>query len=796
MSIAILLISGCNVLRFVPKGKSLVDRNRVKIEGNEKIEDLNEQILLVPNRKMLGVVKFNLWSYYFGQKAFKRDSVVGRIKTKEGKKKIITRGKKVNKLKRIFTEIIGEKPVYYDSIMVRRSEINLKNFLYQKGYYNASVSSTVKTYLKRSYITYNITPRTPYEIRKIEYNGSDIILDKAANEFGKSTNLKIGDRVDGEKLGLERDRLTSEYRNHGFYYFNKSFIEILVDTGGHNRGANVYYIISNPGGVKNASQQTIQKVVVEMNFRQQFGRRDTLTFPKENGIKYLFNGYNIKPNIINRSVLLRPDSLFSQKNLEATYNKLIGLGLFTSVNISVLPYKSDTTNKILVYINLTPSSKHDLYLEPQIITSDKQTDLNSQDNNPRNYGLAAAITLNNKNVLRNAEDFNIKFRTAAEKQFGSGSGRSVVLEFFKDTIAKFKAANFESNLTFELLFPKLVGLRKLDLKPYLKQSRTSINLTLLTEINSTYERKSLPINFTWQTRYQTKDKQSFNFYYSPIQLSFNKAKIDTGFLNRLNTYDSLRLVRSFRSYIIASQKASVEYNNMSKSPNLYWNIRSTLFELSGNLLELGFRIAGEKQQEKTIRNVQYFQYFRTDIDATRYRIFGKNKTLVLRANLGFALPYGNSVIMPLERQFFVGGSNSLRGWRPRVLGPGNYNDNSEIQLDRTGDVMIVTNAEYRFAIAPGKADGAFFLDAGNIWSFGRKASIESKLTAKFYNQLAINTGVGFRFNLDFFILRLDFGVPLHDPSKPEGERLVVREFKTFRWGIDNIRPSLAVGYPF
>ncbi len=776
MGIVILLSSGCNVLKFVPKDKTLLDANFVKVDGDEKIEDLKEQILLVPNRKMLGVVKFNLWSYYVGQKLFPRDTI--KIKF-------------VRKIKYTLTDIIGEKPIYLDNSMIIKSEKNLKQFIYQKGYYDVTVSSKVKTYLKRSYITYTIHPGKPFTINKVIYNGTDILLDKAANEFAKRSILHTGDNIDYERLTAERDRLTTEFRNNGFYYFNKAFIETKIDTGGLHRASNIYFYISNPGELRNARQQIIQKVVVEMNFKQQFGRADSVKFA---GIDYVFRGYNIKPNIINRSIIMRPQELFTQKKLEETYQKLIGLGLFKSVNISVIPYKSDTTNKLMVFISLTPVAKHDFIIEPQTITSDKQTDLNSQDNNPRNYGIATTVKLNNKNVFRNAEDFNIKVRAAAEKQFGSNNGKPVT--FFNQTI---NLANYESNVTFELLFPKLVGIRKIDLKPYLQKNRTSINLSVVKEINTNYQRTSLPINYTWQSSYETKDKQSFLFYYSPIQLSFNSSKIYSGFLERLNNpTDSLRLVRTFRNYIIPSQKASVVYNNSAKFPDNYWVIRSNIFELSGNLMELAYKkILKNSDPEKKIFGLPYFQYFRTDIDAVKYKKYGKNKTLVLRANIGFGVPYGNSVIMPFERQFYVGGSNSLRAWRPRVLGPGNYSNTSIIQIDKTGDMMIVANAEYRFAIAPGKLDGAFFIDAGNIWQVTKSANSQSQFKiGTFYKQAALNTGFGLRFDLEFFILRFDFGVPLHDPSKPENERWVIKEFRSIDWIKTKVNPSLAVGYPF
>ena len=667
----------------------------------------------------------------------------------------------------------------------------MQQFLYQKGYYQATVSSKVKTILKRSYITYNVNPGQPYIMKQIVYNGSDIVLDKKANEYAPKSILKIGDRVDYDKLSEERDRLTTAYRNDGFFYFNKAFINIIVDTGGHNRGAEINYNIANPGELRNARQQTINKVQVEMNFKQQFDRKYTVTYKT---IQYLFNGYNIKPNIINRSIRLRPGDLFSQTYLEATYKKLIGLGLFGQVNIKIVPHPTDSVNKLNIYISLTPTAKHDFIWEPQTITSDKQTDLNSGDNNPRNYGLANSFTLNNKNVFRSAEDFNIKWRLAGEKQFGKGAGGATV----KLLGQKFTAGNFESNLTFELLFPKLVGIHKLDTNAKLQFNRTSLNVTYLTEINSNYYRRSVPINYTYQTFIETKDKQTFNIFYSPIQLSFNKSELNEDFLAGLSPVDRARWEKLFRSYIIPSQKLAIVYSNIGKYQKGYWNIRSNVFEFSGNLMELGYRVIKQvSSKDKTMFGIPYFQYFRTDIDAVRYTLLGKNKTLIFRVNTGFGLPYGNSEIMPFERQFFVGGSNNLRGWKPRVIGPGLYRDKDQnVQVDKTGDMMIVTNAEYRFAIAPGFLYGAFFIDAGNIWQISRGDDETRFKLNNFYRQLAINSGIGMRFDLEFFIVRIDWGIPLHDPSELKEDRWVIKDFVEKKWIFERTVLNVAVGYPF
>lgn len=759
----------------MPDDKSLVDANRIKLDKKVKIDELKEQITFVPNRKMLMIVKFNLWSYYVGNKLFPKDTINGRLK---------------RKIKSLLVETMGEKPIYLDSSLLNKSAANLHNYLFQKGYFYNKVSYKVNTYLKRSIITYNIVLGPTYSVKSIVFNGSDMVLDNAVNQYSSKSLIKPGDIVEYEKLTNELNRITSEFRNDGFYYFNRSFIEIEIDTGGHKRMANISYNISNPGETRIARRQTIQKVVVEMNFKQQFGRRDTLKYEK---VHYLFNGYSIKPKIINRSILLKPNNLFSQADLENTYKKLIGLGLFKSVIIRVLPYNFDTTNKLTVHISLTPSAKYDYTIEPQFLLSERQTDL-IQDNNQRNYGLAFSFIFNNKNILRNAEDFNIRYKLATETQFGGGSG--IPVEIFGK---KFNAGNFESNLTFELLYPKLLAFKRIDLNKKLKQNRTSININYLIEKNTNYKRRSIPINLTYRTYYENRKKSSFYIDYSPIQLSFNDAELEPEFIKKFtNSYDSFRLVTTFRNYIKPSQQFTILFNNKNKNKNKYWSIRSNIFELSGNLLNFTYNMLFEqKSKDKMFLGLPYFQYARSEIDAVRYIIFGKNKTLVLRTNAGIGKAYGNSKIMPFERQFFVGGSNSLRAWRPRILGPGLLNDTKSVQIDKTGDFMFVGNFEYRFAVAPGAIDGAFFIDAGNIWLLNDTSKNETKFEFNtFYKQLAINTGIGLRFDLQFFKIRIDWGIPLHDPSEQKDERLVIKNFFDKRWIINRTVLNAAIGLPF
>ncbi|MBR1994917.1 MAG: hypothetical protein IJ990_05195, partial [Alistipes sp.] len=60
----------------------------------------------------------------------------------------------------------------------------------------------------------------------------------------------------------------------------------------------------------------------------------------------------------------------------------------------------------------------------------------------------------------------------------------------------------------------------------------------------------------------------------------------------------------------------------------------------------------------------------------------------------------------------------------------------------------------------------------------------------FYKQLGFNTGLGIRFDIKFAVLRLDWGVQLHNPNRPQGERWI----DTFSWSHTAL--NFGVGYPF
>jgi len=171
----------------------------------------------------------------------------------------------------------------------------------------------------------------------------------------------------------------------------------------------------------------------------------------------------------------------------------------------------------------------------------------------------------------------------------------------------------------------------------------------------------------------------------------------------------------------------------------------------------------------------------------------RNHTLAFRVYAGIGVPYNNSVVMPYVEQFYSGGSNSIRAFTARSLGPGNYQTEviSGI-IDQTGDIKLEGNAEYRFKLS-GVLHGAFFLDAGNVWLLNpdeNRPGAEFNFNT-FTTQLAVGTGIGLRFDFNFFVLRADIGFPLRRAYAIE-ESYWLTNAKDILSGTFN----LAIGYPF
>ena len=263
------------------------------------------------------------------------------------------------------------------------------------------------------------------------------------------------------------------------------------------------------------------------------------------------------------------------------------------------------------------------------------------------------------------------------------------------------------------------------------------------------------------------------------------------FTRELEEIDDSRLKNQYTDHLITALQYSFIFNNQDiKKVKDFIYFRSDI-ETSGNLFYLFNNLLDSETDSAgiyTITGIRYAQYARLETDFRYYWMVSRTNQVVFRLLSGVGIPYGNSDALPFEKGFYLGGANSMRAWIYRGLGPGAF-ANPGINIDQMGDIVLETNIEYRFPIYS-FFKGAVFIDAGNVWLLNANENFpeaEFRINT-FYKQIALDAGVGFRFDFKFFIFRVDFAVRMRDPSKPPGDRWVGDKGIWF-W-------NFGIGYPF
>jgi outer membrane protein assembly factor BamA len=422
-----------------------------------------------------------------------------------------------------------------------------------------------------------------------------------------------------------------------------------------------------------------------------------------------------------------------------------------------------------------------MVIEPQAITSDQSNTL-GQLAAYRNFGLAASAQFSDKNVFHGAEIFSLRLRTAIEAQGGSSINNS---QFFNSN---------EYSLTASLSLPRLVFLKKFDRKLLQSSTKTIITNSIIYETNLQYKRTVFTTGLTYQI-----NKKLYSYNFSPLEISY----INTSFANaelEARSKSDILLQNIFANNLITDSRFGLTYSDKPLSKDgsyFYW--RWDVLEVAGTSITAINELLGTQKDEKgqyKLFGVNYYQYAKTYMDARWNKVLDINNSVHFRVAGGYALPYGNSPnFITYEKRFFTGGANSIRAFRPRSVGPGTFDTIN--QIDRSGEVKLELNLEYRFNIYKRLFEGALFTDAGNVWTAkddGRDGAAFK--FDRFVDQVAIGSGVGVRLNLNIFIFRLDAAVPIKDPRLSPSQRWVLEKYKDLGVMWENTILNFGVGYPF
>ena len=673
---------------------------------------------------------------------------------------------------------IGEKPVLLSDVDREFNKDIIVNYSENKGYFNAKATYDTVSKNKKAQVIYTLRPGNQYLINKVKFQNDSIPVTEEIVKVSDKTLLKEGNPFDLGVIKSERERIDNQLKQKGFYYFHPDNLIIQADstvTKNHKVELNVKLKENTPDLAK--QQFTIDKVIVFPNYNIRDVKDGKYNIPMDSDslAKYAHDDIYVidpeqkfKPKIFDRALYFKKGDLYNRADHNLTLNRLINLGVFKFVKNEFVI--SDSLNhKFDTYYLLTPRQIQSLRLEALGRT------------NSANYaGSELNLNWTHRNLFRGAEQFKASVYGAFDVQIGGP----------KDAKNLFRAG-----ANAQLSIPRIVA-------PF--RFNSSSAFVPRTNISIGYE-------FQNRTEYYTLNTFSGSFGYlwkENVRKEHDLKIIDITYITPANVtplYDSISaksqaLQRVVQKQLIFGPTYSYTYTNtmLPKKNTIYY--KGTL-DLAGNLTGLFSGANVKDGKQKSIFGVPFSQYAKMEHDFRFYHKLGDKSSFASRFIGGIAYPYGNSDNIPFSKQFFSGGSNSIRAFRARTLGPGSFDPRTIKQgyyFDQSGDIKLELNAEYRANIYK-FLNVAFFADAGNIWLVNDDIQRPgAKFSSDFLSEIAVGAGFGLRLDFSILILRLDLAMPFRVPYYEKGDRWTFDKinFGNSSWRRDNLILNIAIGYPF
>lgn len=766
-ALAVALLPSCSSTKHVPDGQYLLDNVTLHIldKENENSEvstyDLVNYLRQTENHKVLGGLKLQLAFY----------NLSGKDSTKWFNK---------------WVQRVGTPPVIYDSTLTHASVSQLTMALTNKGYMNNNVTSQVETDAdkKKVRVTYNIRLNAPYYVRNISY---DIPNDTLRDIILADTTLypiRQNSVFDHNKLEKEREFITENLRNHGYFAFNKEYITFYADTAAGSRAVDLTLNTRPPRALSRMPEYKshrpfyIRSVTFVTNY-------DPVTMQdgKYKGKEEEYNGINfisdaddqyLRYSSLYDCCYITPGEMYDASSVTKTYKALGRFGILKFVNVTTNPV-GEIDGKMYV----------DTYI---LLQRDKSQSISFSlegTNSEGDLGFGVGVNYQHRNIFEGSEVLNAKFHTRYESISGDVAG------LINDNYSEYSGE-------VGIVFPKFKA-------PFLKRSfKQRIQAT--TELNTSFSYQARPEytriiagagwKYVWSERqnqtHHTLNVLDLNYVALPKSKSHFLDSISNPLLRY--SYEDHFIMRLGYSFYHTNKH---ELNPMSKAMQQdIYTIRASA-ETAGNLLYGISKMIGQKKGEDDsykVFGIRYSQYIKMQADYAFTHNFSDRNSLAMHVGAGIAIPYGNSSVVPFEKRFYAGGANSVRGWGVRTLGPGSFaaRNSQNSFIYQCGDIRFDASVEFRSKLF-WVIEGAAFVDAGNIWTIRDYKDQPGGVFKfnKFYEQLAVAYGLGLRMNFTYFLVRLDMGMKAHNPASGQDHwPLFDPKFKR------DSEFHFSVGYPF
>lgn len=832
-----IIISACDAVKRVPEDQYLLTKNTITVDGEtEKREEIEDLLYQQPNTRIAGI-PLGLHIYNLAKanpdSIYKANLLANPKKLKRqtrwlSAKQIQRKGKSflysgIHK----FLKKTGETPIIVEEAKNTKSALRLQSHYFNQGYFDAKTSFTVDTLKnKKAKVNYTITKG---KMSRIDSLSSTILSEQVDSLYQSHQNasfLAVGAPFKSENFDLERDRLTTLFRNNGVYFIQQSDLNYTIDTVNTNHKTNVELVIKEEAlreGDSTYSRKFNIYKVSEVNIYTDYPEKNSIKKPQDSVTYNNFNLYSYsklkyRPKAITDAVFITPGTTYADFLTNLTRRSLSNLKVFNSPSIQYQINQKDSLNNSLVAnIYLSPRDKYSFGYSADLTHS-----------NVQDFGIEASTSFTIRNIFNGAETFNVALRgnIGSSRDFANPNdlffnvseygidtnlnfprilmpfntnkvipkrmipSTNLSLGFAKQQNIGLDKENFTGSMTYNWN-PKRFNKVRLDL--FNAQYVNNINVgnyfnvyassfdalnTIAQEINYIADDEKLAI-----------PEEADAFIAAVLNNNTSLVSTDTGY-KEVRSIDERRTRLSQNNLIIASSYTFSTTTQNGITDNTFFSFK-TKVESAGNTLSLfanASKTIDAQTSKKTIFDVEYSQYIKGELEYIKHWSLSRNQVLAVRGFFGLAIPYGNSTSIPFSRSYFAGGSNDIRAWQPYSLGPGSsgaINDFNEANM------KLTLSAELRFKVV-NNFKGALFLDAGNIWNVLDDASNEAAIfnDIQSLEDVALGSGFGVRYDFSFFVVRLDLAFKTYNPSDEIGKRW-------FRdYNFSNSVLNIGINYPF
>ena len=835
-----LIIVGCNTTKRVPDNKRLLMDNEIYVDDKKNKEDeVTNQLYQKPNSSILGYrLRLNLYNLakqntdsLYKAKFLKNPAKYNRKAKWLSKKQVNRLGQSFwNKGIHEFLKKTGEAPVLLDTNSTKKSIKRLNAYYFNNGFFDVKTDFTTDTSkTKKVVLKYKINKGSGYKLDSLKTDIATLALDSLYKLRKDNSFIKSGNQYKTSDIDNERNRITTDFRNNGVYFFQQNYINFDLDTIQTNKKVNLKLNIENQNIREGDTSATQDFKIYKINKVNIFTDHQTNKSEIKVNDSVTYNGFNFysekklkyKPKSITSAIFIAPGTKYSDFRTSLTSKYLSNLRVFNypSIQYSVDPKDE---NGLIANVFLIPRKKYTFGASVDFTHS-----------NIQDFGISGNTSLGIRNVFNGAETFEIAFR--------GNVGASRDLSNPNNNFFNISEIGVDSKLNFpRILFP--LNTDKIIPKTMIPSTTLSVGFAKQRNIGLDKQNFTSALSYNWTPKRNTTIRfDLFNVqfvknvnvgnYFNVYRTSYdrlneiaeiyntNQEYVDlNGNLTQEGTLKFIVDVLSqngattitenddeYRTVLSISERyvrliednlifaSSISFSKTSKRDiqdnNFY--VFKTKIESAGNVLSLISNASKEiinQNGANTIFDVEYSQYIKTEFEYIKHWDLKRKKVFAIRSFFGIAIPYGNSNSIPFSRSYFAGGTNDIRAWQPYSLGPGSSGGIFDFN---EANMKISFNAEFRFNIF-GKLNGALFADAGNIWNVLDNVEDEDYQFngIKSLETIALGTGFGFRYDFGLFVVRGDLGFKTYNPANNINNRW----FKELNLSESVL--NIGINYPF